>query len=403
MTVRIEKSGFNLREKLTELDVPVGNSGSQLMRADTAREAFEHIQAGRRNLIINGDMRIAQRATTKDITADGMYTVDRWHAVGNSSMTFDVTMSQESYQNTPFMPHRKSVKFRTNTAQTPSGSENFIMRQKIEAQDIFAANRYGMDDAKWLTVSFWVKSNKPGIYSFQAYTAVSTGNYSTLTSYTVDSRDVWEYKVIHIPPLGKQSTTLDMRTGTHWGMMLDWHLSDAPNDEVYPFGWNVTHNGAARCVRGQTNILAAVGAYIEFTGVQCEVGRQATPFEYRSYAEELALCQRYYHLYLDSDTNASSQAPTTPAIVYNSTSLIWCPIQHPVTMRSAPSLDKVEGSDYYRVFYRNSNAAVNGITLSRNSPHVTEIYFTGASGTQGDACWLRGNHASAKIAFISEM
>ena len=292
MTLRIEKPAFNLREKLTELDVPVGNSGSQLMRADTVREAFEHIQAGRKNLIINGDMRIAQRATTKNITADGMYTVDRWHSVGNSSMTYDVTMSQESYQNTPYMPHRKSVKFRTNTAKTPSGSENFIMRQKIEAQDFFAASRYGMDDAKWLTVSFWVKSNKPGIYSFQAYTAVSTGNWSTLTSYTVDSRDVWEYKVIHIPPLGKQSTALDMRTGTHWGMMMDWHLSDSPNDEIYPYGWK--SGGSARCVRGQTNILAAVGAYIEFTGIQCEVGRQATPFEYRSYAEELTLCKRYY-------------------------------------------------------------------------------------------------------------
>ena len=145
MTVRIEKPAFNLREKLTELDVPVGNSGSQLMRADNVREAFEHIQVGRRNLIINGDMRIAQRATTKDITANGYATVDRWEAVGNSSMSFDVTMSQESHVNTPYMPHRKSVKFLTNAAQNPSGSENFIMRQKIEAQDFAEVNYKKVD------------------------------------------------------------------------------------------------------------------------------------------------------------------------------------------------------------------------------------------------------------------
>ena len=105
---------------------------------------------------------------------------------------------------------------------------------------------------------------------------------------------------------------------------------------------------------------------------------------------------------MDSDTNSSDQAPTTPAIVYNSTSLIWCPIQHPLPMRIPPSLDKVEGSDYFRVFYNNTNAAVNAIVLSRNSPLVTEIYFTGASGTQGTACWLRGNHADAKIGFAAE-
>jgi len=71
-------------------------------------------------------------------------------------------------------------------------------------------------------------------------------------------------------------------------------------------------------------------------------------------------------------------------------------------MRIAPSLDKVDGSNYYTVFYNNSNANVSGIVLSRNSPLVSEIYFTGASVTQGTACWLRGNNAAAKIAFDAE-
>jgi len=339
MTVRIEKPAFNLREKLTELDVPVGNSGSQLMRADTVREAFEHIQAGRRNLIINGDMRISQRATTKDITAHGYATVDRWEAVGNSSMSFDVTMSQESYQNTPFMPHRKSVKFRTNTAQNPSGSENFIMRQKIEAQDFAAASRWGMDNAQWLTVSFWVKSNKPGIYSFQAYVGIDGSNPSCLQAYTVDSRDVWEYKVLHIPPVGKNATAWALYTGTNWGLMVDWHLSDSPNDEIYPHGWNTTQGGAARCVRGQSNILSAVGNYIEFTGIQIEAGRQATPFEYRSYGEELALCQRYYY---KTDAVANGDGYRTWAHPYNlSESGRRASIRHPVQMRAAPTISNI--------------------------------------------------------------
>ena len=381
MTVRVSKPEFNLREKLSELDVPVGNSGSQLMRADTVSEAFEHIQAGRKNLIINGDMRIAQRATTKNITADGMYTVDRWHTVGNSSMTFNVTMSQESYQNTPYMPHRKSVKFRTNTAKNPSGSENFIMRQKLESQDFFAASRWGMDDAKWLTVSFWVKSNKPGIYSFQAYIGASgTGtNPSLLTSYTVDSRDVWEYKVIHIPPVGKNATAWIMNTGTAWGFMMDWHLSDSPNDEVYPFGWGIANGGAARCVRGQTNILAAVGAYIEFTGVQLEVGRQATPFEYRSITEELALCQRY--CYRIGGLSKQYQVVGNGFIGQNGgTKVAKVLVDLPVTMRSNPSVSVV-GTD---AFWAHTGSAFSDMTC-----HVTSntggIWNDASSGNQ---IWL---------------
>ena len=115
----------------------------------------------------------------------------------------------------------------------------------------------------------------------------------------------------------------------------------------------------------------AADTYYDIANVQLEFGRGATPFEKRSYGEELALCQRYYHLYLDSDTNSSNQAPTTPAVVYNSTSLIWCPIQHPLPMRIAPSLDKVEGSDYFRVFYNNTNAPVSYTHLTLpTTPYV---------------------------------
>ena len=405
MTVRIEKSGFNLREKLTELDVPVGNSGSQLMRADTVSEAFEHIQAGRKNLIINGDMRIAQRNTTKNITADGMYTVDRWHSVGNSSMTFDVTMSQESYQNTPYMPHRKSVKFRTNTAKNPSGSENFIMRQKLESQDFFAASRWGMDDAKWLTLSFWVKSNKPGIYSFQAYIGASgTGtNPSLLTSYTVDSRDVWEYKVIHIPPVGKNATAWVMNSGTAWGFMMDWHLSDSPNDEIHPHGWSITQGGAARCVRGQTNILAAVGAYIEFTGVQLEVGRQATPFEYRSITEELALCQRYYyrHCHADSDVIGTGMS------YYSGTA--YATVHFPVTMRQTPTLESYSGSSgayNYRVMKHNASVYHHTIGIDANftSQDAAVISCAASGQTSGDGIIMAAHAGSpTNVAFNAEM
>ena len=363
MTVRIEKPAFNLREKLTELDVPVGNSGSQLMRADTVREAFEHIQAGRKNLIQNGDMRIAQRATTKDITGNGYHTVDRWEAVGNSNMSFDVTMSRQSHANTPYMPHRNSVKFLTNTAQNPSGSENFILRQRIEAADFGAMSRWGMDNAQWLTVSFWVKSNKPGIYSFQAYVGMTGSNADCLQAYTIDSRDVWEYKVLHIPPVGKNASAWELYTGHEWGLMVDWHLSDSPNDEIYPHGWSTTSGGAARCVRGQSNILSAVGNYIEFTGIQIEAGRQATPFEYRTLADEMRLCRRYYTQY--GPNSALGRFPMMGECT--GASVAQYPLQFPVPMRGGSggvSLTTNGSASDYQIYSANSSKPCSSISLA---------------------------------------
>ena len=72
-------------------------------------------------------------------------------------------------------------------------------------------------------------------------------------------------------------------------------------------------------------------------------------------------------------------------------------------MRTAPSLDETEGSNYFKAFWNNSNTGVDGVTLSRNSPHVSEVYFSGAAITQGAACWIRADNAAAKIAFDAEL
>ena len=76
MTVRVSKPEFNLREKLSELDKPSGLKGNELLRSDTTQEARDLVSAGRRNLVINGAMNLAQRGTSS--TTAGMYTVDRF-------------------------------------------------------------------------------------------------------------------------------------------------------------------------------------------------------------------------------------------------------------------------------------------------------------------------------------
>ena len=372
MVVRVTKPAFNVREKLTELDLPKGNHGTQVLKSNTLKETCELVGSGRRNLLINGGFDVWQRGTTFT-TPDAHYcAADRWLVYrASTSLT---TTTRESFtlgqQEVPGNP-----KYFMRVDNTPDADNTWIeIVQNIEDVTQFSD--------KWVTLSFWMRANKP----------------------QENNEDYWGF-YYNFGTGGSPSGSMMAGITPHFDIDTTWRYYEfpvyLPDIQNKTLGTDGVHTSSMKIhlLRGSS---VAADTYYDIANVQLEFGRGATPFEKRSYGEELALCQRYYHLYLDSDTNSSNQAPTTPAVVYNSTSLIWCPIQHPLPMRIAPSLDKVEGSDYFRVFYNNTNAQVDAIVLSRNSPLVTEIYFTGASGTQGDACWLRGNHADAKIGFAAE-
>ena len=372
MAVRVTKPAFNVREKLTELDLPKGNHGTQVLKSNSLKETCELVGSGRRNLLINGGFDVWQRGTTFTTPSAPYCAADRWNIYrASSSLT---TTTRQSFtlgqQEVPGNP-----KYFMRVDNTPDADGTWIeIVQHVEDVTQFSD--------KWVTLSFWMKSNKP----------------------QENTEDYWGF-YYNFGTGGSPSSSILAGVTPNFDIYTQWSYYEfpvyLPDIQGKTLGTDGVQTSSLKLHLLRQNAVAE-DTYYDIANVQLEFGRGATPFEKRSYGEELALCQRYYHLYLDSDTNSSDQAPTTPAVVYNSTSLIWCPIQHPLPMRIAPSLDKVEGSDYFRVFYNNTNAQVDAIVLSRNSPLVTEIYFTGASGTQGTACWLRGNHADAKIAFDAE-
>ena len=304
MTVNVSKPAINVRSKLAELDKPTGIAGEAMLRAETPQEQFNLIGAGRRNLIINGDMRIAQRGTSANITGYGYHTVDRWHTIANSGMNYNVTMSQELIADAPF-GFSHSLKLLTTSAQTTVSGENYSLRYSIEGSDVRHL-KYGTSNAEYITLSFWVKSNKAGTYSLQPYALNTAGNASYLTSYTITNPDTWEYKSVVIEPNTKRSINYTDTTG----FFIDFNLDSGPDDIVSPYNWAVA--GAARAVEGQVRLLDTVNNYFEITGVQLEVGKVATPFEHaRSYGEELALCQRYFQVLGGSGTNYTLAAGFT--------------------------------------------------------------------------------------------
>ena len=293
-------------------------------------------QLGNRSLITNGSMQVAQRGTSVAITGGGYHTIDRWSTIANSSMSYAVTMSQESTDNDT-NGFGYSLKLLTTTAQAMTGGQNYSLRYAIEGRDVKHLS-YGTSDARVITLSFWVKSNKTGVFSLQVYNGNTGTNYSMLTSYNVNVANTWEYKTIVIPA----NTGQVMNRTSEIGMMLDFNLASGADDIVSAFSWGLNYNGAARAVTGQVNILDTVNNYFQITGVQLEVGDTATPFEHRSYGQELAKCQRYF--YLKGSGTGFGSAESGAGAYANMYAL---PERHPVEMRATPTFSFISGGSTY--------------------------------------------------------
>tara|TARA_R110001599_G_scaffold4507_1_gene23328 strand:- start:1419 stop:2471 length:1053 start_codon:yes stop_codon:yes gene_type:complete len=300
------------------------------------------------NMIINGAMQVAQRGTSVAITGGGYHTIDRWSTIANSSMSYAVTMSQESTDNDT-NGFGYSLKLLTTTAQAMTGGQNYSLRYAIEGRDVKHLS-YGTSDARVITLSFWVKSNKTGVFSLQVYSGNTGTNYSMLTSYNVNVANTWEYKTIVIPA----NTGQVMNQTSEIGMMLDFNLASGADDIVSAFSWGLSYSGAARAVTGQVNILDTVNNYFQITGVQLEVGDTATPFEHRSFGEELAKCQRYYWVLPTGydDGSTGKKASTGSILSFNSTG------SFPVTMRATPTATVSTGSINYE--------GCSGLSVTRN-------------------------------------
>jgi hypothetical protein len=333
MTVKITKDKINVREKLSELDKPSGIAGEAMLRADTPAEQFELINAGRRNLVINGDMRVAQRSQSVAGATGSYETVDRISTYIGSSTISTNTVSQSTDAPTGFS---KSLKLECTALGTGDGP--ITVGYTVEGQDVTPLG-WGSSGAKKATLSFWVKSNVTGTYALEAKAYNGASYWRNVNNYTINSSGVWEYKTITIDAL----TGFTPASDNGGGINLEWWLSEITG----VFGtssasfetWTDSATGSTQeRAYGQTaHYLSAVNNYFQITGIQLEVGSVATPFEHRSYGEELALCQRYYH-------TSEGTAQYYVSFVYNTTDINTQRIMLPVSMRTNPTISFNEPS-----------------------------------------------------------
>jgi hypothetical protein len=293
MAVKFTKPEINVREKLAELDKPSGIAGEAMLRAETPQEQQALIGVGRRNLIINGDFRVAQRATTYTKTANSwnVYgSVDRWGIY---------------YQNTVVAQNsgviNGSYQYYVSVGNTGAAPDNHFIYQKIES-----GSR--------------IVSGKPITISFMAKSANSTelrlrGRFmdSATASGSVNSGE----KTFNLTP--------------KW-QSFDWTFTPVDTSA------NLTRDFLIIVDTEITN--DTVSDIYDLTNFQLELGKVATPFEHRSYGEELALCQRYYYKSVGSITVAGQSYAASPSI-----DGLRVPWNFPVTMRANPTTAVSGGND----------------------------------------------------------
>jgi hypothetical protein len=377
----------------TQAITPSQNTvGWAQLNADTQQD----LGISYKNRIINGNMVISQRwgtSAVSDATNTNPYLVDRWSFYGDPASK--VTLQQNQGSVTPPPGFINYMGLTSTSAYSPAAGDAFRFQQIIEGLNI-ADLAWGTANARTVTVSFWVRSSLTG--TFGGALSNSALNRSYPFAYTISSANTWEYKTATIPG----DTTGTWLTDNGNGIRLFFDVGCGSTTKGPAGAWASAFYAG---VTGGTNVVATNGATFQFTGVQLEVGTQATTFTTAggSYGAELALCQRYYWQssgiaaawnYLGSGLNFS----TTLGMVY---------VQYPVQMRSAPSVSTFGTINNTNVQLVIAGAGVGATAVaSVGSVEInnlaTRIDLTSSGLTAGQACIARFAQNTG-VTFSSEL
>jgi len=292
-----------------------------------------------RNLIINGAYQVYQRATSATAAASSYETADRW-------INFEATDGAYTTEQSTDHPLGSgySHKAQVTTADTSIGAAQYsYIAQRIEAQNLQHL-LYGTSSAKSLTLSFYVKSNKTGTYCITIYKTDSTA-YLFTKEYTISSANTWEKKEITISPTAGSTSLITASAGAiandnGLGIEVGFHLALGSNftggtSDSWSAGSN-NHYGTTN----QVNWMDSTSNNFYLTEVQLELGEQPTPFEHRSFGDELARCQRYYEKGMPQATLPANNNGYNGVIYTNVQSGYgtWHTYQFSVPKRATPTM-----------------------------------------------------------------
>ena len=347
-----------------------------------------------RNLIINGAMQVAQRGTSHTLASNNYGSLDRWNGSGFSGPT--CTMEQSTVAPANF---KNSLKFTVTTGASVDATDYSDVRQYIEGNNV-SHLKWGTADAQDVTVSFWVRCSATGTFAVSICNSSYTRNYPA--TYVINSADTWEYKSVTIS--GDTSGTWLNDGGVGLRLVFDLGVGSTYSSTTGQWSSGVYFGGS-----GVTKLAATTGATWYITGVQLEVGDTATPFEHRSYGQELALCQRFFctsggpvvpqqHSYTADLFLEGIGAVYTDSFAYSNAISFPCPMRtSPTVTIVAPSLSSA--NNQAAIYSRNGGWNTCDATNPNAGPSGMMIDLRDNSGFVGrDSClYFVGWYADAEL------
>ena len=366
--------------------------------------------SGRKNIILNGEMKICQRqgTTSTAVTNTNARVLDGW-MVGTASGGGTSLNVQQQLGNPTGAPYGYASSMKMTVAiADDGGSDSFnVVQARMENLDTnYLA--FGTSQAKTVTLQFYVKSSLTGTFGGSLVSGDFSKGY--VFQYTINSADTWEKKIITIP--GDTASTADSvynrgSATSARGLVLYFDLGSGSNSEKSAANdWTATATwGYAARISGNVKLCANAGADWSMTGCQLEVGSQATEFEHRSFGDELSLCQRYYYQNTSygtiAQTNSGENVNTAGfggITMYSSTSGRSPFIYHPVSMRATPTVtffsasNAAGGADNKLSVYSGGTGwdNVNTNTAEGTTVHMGFKITTNDSFTAGDTLLMGG-------------
>tara|TARA_R100000329_G_C7615045_1_gene218325 strand:+ start:1349 stop:2671 length:1323 start_codon:yes stop_codon:yes gene_type:complete len=345
-----------------------------------------------RNLMINGAMLVDQRNNGAQkinigYTDDDYRTLDRWRNIWTGSGSSRNSLQQVSI--TDLAGFSKALKIGCVTAEgsTQAAGESFRMAYRFEGQDLQGLEK-GFSSAKPVTVSFWVKGTAGKTFVLELHQAKSTARHAT-QQFSVTSNWVKHYYTFP----GDTTNTIDCNNLEGLELNL-WFMagSNYTSGSYTALTWaNVTTaNRAVGISNSGKGIVNSTSDEVYFTGFQMEIGSQATPFEHRSFGDEILRCQRYFCKsgpYATAPAQTSDTKTVTTSIDMAGDLMRTPYIYFPINMRTDPAVTLLkEGALQYGgngtwAWYEQGSWQTTSFAPSG----ITEIGYAAHSGDAGSS------------------
>ena len=369
----------------------IGNIANTIPDDSIQNAKFSNIVQSK-NIIINGDMSIAQRsASVSSITSDNaIHTLDRYR----TRLTTLGTWTQSQSTTVPSgQGFAKSLKMDCTTADaSPAAGDRLFITQRIEGQNLQYLKK-GTSNAQSLTLSFWVRSNKTGTYICELYDQNNSRHINK--SYTISVADTWEKKTITYDGDTTGAFTNDNGNSLECAWWLGAGTTYTSGTLQTSWGSGTNANRAV----GQVNLADSTSNDWYITGVQLEAGSVASDFEFLPVDVNLQRCQRYYYR-----INPNSTSGSIGSAAYYISTAVFTMLEFPTSMRTSPSLELATGTNYYNINRNGDNDQFNDFSLNTSNIDSAHLYTdSNVSSTAGFAGRTRFNSASGYVAFSAEL